>query len=168
MTEHTAAGAWDIVTATVKRWLSSTPRRTFVLFPLAVIVLEFAVYGQLSVVFWAAILMVWGFLQYRLTGRYRHGIAGGTHGMRDGNLPPRLVIEGPYRYTRNPMYLGHLIFLLGLTITLKSWFALAILIVCAVWFDRRVREDEARLAAQFGAEYTAYRASVKRWIPYIY
>ena len=35
----------------------------------------------------------------------------------------------------------------------------------AAWFQYRVRGDEARLEAKFGADYTAYRAQVKRWIP---
>jgi len=34
-----------------------------------------------------------------------------------------------------------------------------------VWFDRRVRDDEARLSALFGDRYREYRARVKRWIP---
>jgi protein-S-isoprenylcysteine O-methyltransferase Ste14 len=58
-----------------------------------------------------------------------------------------------------------LIFLAGVAITFWSWFALIVLAARAVWFDRRVRLDEARLEGIFGAEYLAYRARVKRWIP---
>jgi protein-S-isoprenylcysteine O-methyltransferase Ste14 len=76
-----------------------------------------------------------------------------------------LVVTGPYRYTRNPMYLGHLIFMLGLAITFRSWLALALLAFHAVWFHRRVLGDEARLLALFGDEYARYMRSVKRWIP---
>ena len=77
----------------------------------------------------------------------------------------RIVDEGPYRYSRNPMYLGHLIFMLGLALTFWSWFGLVLFALRAAWFQRRVLRDEARLAATFGAEYTAYRARVKRWVP---
>ena len=76
-----------------------------------------------------------------------------------------LVTAGPYRFTRNPMYLGHLIFLAGLAVTFRSYFAVALVVGHAVWFHRRVIADEARLTARFGAEYTDYMRRVKRWVP---
>ena len=82
--------------------------------------------------------------------------------------PDRIVEAGPYRWVRNPMYLGHLIFLAGLAVTLRSWVALAVFAAHTVWFDRRVREDEARLAQRFGEAYRGYCARVKRWIPGVY
>jgi protein-S-isoprenylcysteine O-methyltransferase Ste14 len=98
-----------------------------------------------------------------LVGRYRLPLAGGSAGM---DVPPQRVISrGPYRFTRNPMYLGHLIFLLGLALTFWSWFAMIILAYRALWFHRRVLQDERRLEGLFGAEYAAYRSRVKRWIP---
>jgi protein-S-isoprenylcysteine O-methyltransferase Ste14 len=63
------------------------------------------------------------------------------------------------------MYLAHIIFMLGLAVTLRSWVALIILIGRAIWFHRRVVADEARLTARFGAEYTDYARRVKRWVP---
>jgi protein-S-isoprenylcysteine O-methyltransferase Ste14 len=63
------------------------------------------------------------------------------------------------------MYLGHIIFMLGLALTLRSLVALAILVLRAIWFHRRVLADEARLTARFGAEYTDYTRRVKRWVP---
>ena len=108
-------------------------------------------------------LLVWGYLQYLYVGSYRLPRAGGTAGM---DVPPeRIITQGPYRFTRNPMYLGHLTFMLGLTLTFWSWLALVIFTGRAYWFHRRVLHDEARLEEIFGAEYAAYRAQVKRWIP---
>jgi protein-S-isoprenylcysteine O-methyltransferase Ste14 len=69
------------------------------------------------------------------------------------------------RHVRNPMYLGHLSFMLGLALTFWSWFALILLGLRAARFQSRVRHDGARLETTFGAEYAAYRARVKRWIP---
>jgi protein-S-isoprenylcysteine O-methyltransferase Ste14 len=96
-------------------------------------------------------------------GNFRTAHGGGGPGI--DNPPTRIVTEGPYRLTRNPMYLAHLIFTLGLAVTLRSFVALAILVLRAIWFHRRVVADEARLAARFGAEYTDYKARVTRWLP---
>ena len=83
-------------------------------------------------------------------------------------IPNRIIEAGPYRFTRNPMYLGHLIFMIGLVITFRSWFALILLVARAIWFQRRVLHDEARLERQFGVEYSAYRGRVKRWVPFAF
>jgi protein-S-isoprenylcysteine O-methyltransferase Ste14 len=108
-------------------------------------------------------LLAWGYLQYLFVGRYRLPRAGGTSGME---VPPeRIISVGPYRYTRNPMYLGHLIFLTGLALTFWSWFAVILLIARAIWFHGRALHDEERLEKLFGGEYTTYCARVKRWIP---
>jgi protein-S-isoprenylcysteine O-methyltransferase Ste14 len=153
--------------AYVLRWLQRTPVHTFFMCPLIVIAFELALNrGGLTMVPWGMPLPAWGYLQYRLVGNYRLPRAGGTAGM--DAMPDRFIAMGVYRYTRNPMYLGHLIFMIGLAITFWSWFALILLVARAIWFQRRVLHDEGRLDRQFGAEYSAYRARVKRWIPFIW
>ena len=145
-------------------WLGRTPVQTFILSPLAVLAFELIWRGgEIRFVPWGVPLLAWGYLQYRLVGRYRLQLAAGGPGM--AAPPKRIVAQGPYRYTRNPMYLGHLIFMSGLALTFWSAFALLLLVLRAAWFQHRVMGDEARLEATFGAEYTAYRAQVKRWIP---
>ena len=152
------------ITKAAADWLHSTPNRTFVLYPLAVVAAELIIHrGALVVVPWGAVLLAWGYLQYRFVGRYRRRIGRGGPGL--ATPPERLVVDGPYRYVRNPMYLGHLIFLLGLAITFWSAPALVLFLVHVVWFDRRVRGDEAKLTARFGAAYAGYTGRVKRWIP---
>jgi protein-S-isoprenylcysteine O-methyltransferase Ste14 len=145
-------------------WLRRTPVQTFVLCPLIVIVLELALHrGRLTFVPWGVPLLAWGYLQYLCVGSYRLPRAGGSAGM---DVPPeRIIREGPYRFTRNPMYLGHLVFMLGLALTFWSWLALVIFGGRAFWFHQRVLRDEVRLEKIFGTEYRAYRAQVKRWIP---
>jgi steroid 5-alpha reductase family enzyme len=154
------AGLW----AWLRRWLASTPVRTFAIYPAAVIAFELIRQGgTLEVIPWGVPLLIWGYGQYRLTRFYRRRHGGGGPGL---DVPPqRLVSDGPYRYTRNPMYLGHLIFMAGLALTFWSWLALAILVVNLFWFDRRVRGDEQRLLQLFGAPYADYCRRVKRWIP---
>ena len=149
----------------IVRWFQRTPVHTFVISPLLVIAFELAVYGTLTVTPWGLPLLAWGYLQYLFVGNYRLPRAGGTAGM--DAMPERIIDVGPYRYTRNPMYLGHLIFMLGLVLTFQSWFALILLIARAIWFHLRVLQDEARLEKEFGVEYSAYRARVKRWIPLV-
>ena len=148
----------------IRHWLGRTPVQTFILCPLAVAAFEAVLHGgRLTIVPWGAPLLAWGYLQYRLVGRYRLSLAGGSAGME---VPPeRIITTGPYRYTRNPMYLGHLIFLAGLAVLFWSPFAVILLVLRAFWFHRRVLRDERRLEKIFGEPYTAYRRRVKRWIP---
>ena len=146
------------------RFLSRTPVRTFLIYPLVVLLWESITQGGLiEVNLWFLPLMIGGYLQYRLCGKYRGTRGGGGPGPE---VPAeRLVSTGLYAYTRNPMYLGHLIFLTGLSLTLKSWFAAVITVVVAIWFHFRVLADEASLARQLGAPYVDYTQRVKRWIP---
>jgi len=148
----------------VNRLRKSTPIHTFVLIPAFVVACELVrQHGALAVNPWGVILLALGYLQYRLAGNFRVEHGGGGPGI---DLPPqRLVTDGPYAVTRNPMYLGHLIFTLGLAVTLRSWIAAVILILRAIWFHRRVLADEARLTAQFGQPYRDYMRRVRRWIP---
>jgi protein-S-isoprenylcysteine O-methyltransferase Ste14 len=138
--------------------------RTFILFPLAVLAVES--FRGFNILWWFAPLLAWGFLQYELVGRYRKRIGGGGPGMQ---IPPdRLVTTGPYAWCRNPMYLGHLIFLLGLALMFQSPLALVFLVSSAVWFHMRIARDEKRLHELFGADYEVYAARVKRWLPYLF
>jgi len=151
----------------LRKWIGSTSNRTFILWPLALFALEAAIQqGIPRLHWWATPFLAWGYLQYKLVGTFRTREGGGGPGI--SRPPERIVAEGPYRWTRNPMYLGHLVFLAGLALVLGSWIAAAVLAAHAVWFDRRVREDEARLAALFGEPYRDYCRRVKRWIPGVY
>jgi hypothetical protein len=151
----------------LRRWFKSTSNRTFAVYPVLVIGVALAAHGgSLPFVPWGLPLLLWGYLQYRLCGNYRTRVGGGGPGLE---VPPdRIVDEGIYGYIRNPMYLGHLIFMAGLAITFRSWLAVALLVFHCVWFDLRVRSDEVHLEARFGDAYRAYKARVKRWIPGVY
>ena len=76
-----------------------------------------------------------------------------------------LINEGPYRFSRNPIYLGFAVTYVGLAIAMNSWVALLLLFPCLVVVDRLVIQREERyLAAKFGAAYDAYRLKVRRWL----
>jgi protein-S-isoprenylcysteine O-methyltransferase Ste14 len=148
----------------MRQRLGSTSFRTFLLYPVVVVARELALNrGTLRLEPAFLPLLAWGYLQYRLVGKYRIRRGGGGPGM--DTPPERLVTSGPFAWCRNPMYLGHIIFLLGLTLSLRSELAAAITIATTVWFQFRVRRDERRLVERFGQPYLAYKARVRRWIP---
>jgi protein-S-isoprenylcysteine O-methyltransferase Ste14 len=144
--------------------LGSTSFRTFLLYPAIVVAWELVRnHGTLDFEPVFVPLLAWGYLQYHLVGRYRLRRGGGGPGM--DTPPERLVTGGPFAWCRNPMYLGHMIFLVGLTLTLRSALAAAITGYTIVWFQFRVRRDERRLAERFGQPYLDYKARVRRWVP---
>lgn len=76
-----------------------------------------------------------------------------------------LLLEGPYRFSRNPIYLGFAVAYAGFAVGMDSPVALVLLAPCLVLVDRFViRREETYLAARFGESYSAYRRSVRRWI----
>ena len=146
------------------RWLTRTPVQTFVLCPLVVIAFEFAWHdGRPVVVPWGALLMAWGYLQYLFVGRYRMPRAGGSWGIE---IPPdQIVATGPYRYTRNPMYVGLTLILIGVWLLLGTASA-ALPIAIFVWIiqSRFIRGEERFLDEIFGEQYRGYKSRVRRWI----
>jgi protein-S-isoprenylcysteine O-methyltransferase Ste14 len=147
--------------------LGGTSFRTFVFYPLLVVAFELWLNdGRLRLEAWALPLLAWGYLQYRLAGRYRLRLGGGGPGME--TPPERLVTSGPFALCRNPMYLGHLIFLAGLAFSLRSWLGAALALAAAVSLQLRVRRDERRLGERFGEPYLQYCSRVKRWIPAVF
>lgn len=76
-----------------------------------------------------------------------------------------LVTRGPFRFSRNPMYLGMVLSLLGIGFfmgTLPVFFAaLAQCIVLNFFF---IPFEEQKMERQFGEQYIAYRNSVRRWL----
>jgi protein-S-isoprenylcysteine O-methyltransferase Ste14 len=76
-----------------------------------------------------------------------------------------LVVTGPYRYSRNPMYLGATLFYLGISLWVNSlWPLLLLPIVLWVMSKGVIAREEAYLERLFGAEYRSYRARVRRWL----
>ena len=88
-----------------------------------------------------------------------------------GTLAPwdattRLVVQGPYRYVRNPMITGVATILAGEALVFRSWgiaVELAVFVVVnAIYFPL---VEEPGLLRRFGGEYEEYRARVPRWLP---
>lgn len=76
-----------------------------------------------------------------------------------------LVVTGIYARTRNPMYLGLALVLVGIAIALANPVAIAGPLLFAIWIDRfQIRPEERVLADRIGSIYTDYLASTRRWI----
>lgn len=77
----------------------------------------------------------------------------------------RLVTNGPYRFTRNPMYTGLTIAYLGGSALVDSaWPVIVLPAVIFILFQTVISREETYLTDAFGAEYTGYVASVRRWL----
>jgi protein-S-isoprenylcysteine O-methyltransferase Ste14 len=76
-----------------------------------------------------------------------------------------LVEEGPYRLTRNPMYLGFIVLYLGICFVANAFWPLIFLPeMIALLYLFAIRLEEAYLAREFGDAYREYCARVRRWI----
>ena len=77
----------------------------------------------------------------------------------------KLVTSGPYRFTRNPMYLGMALFMLGLSLMLSLEWGLVLTPVLWLAFDRLVvAREEAYLTGKFGDPYRAFLGRTRRWL----
>lgn len=76
-----------------------------------------------------------------------------------------IVRAGPYRFSRNPIYLAFSLFQLGIAIWVNSLWLLATLVgaVALIHFIV-IPKEEQYLEQRFGAEYLDYKASVRRWL----
>lgn len=78
---------------------------------------------------------------------------------------PSLIFQGPYRVTRNPMYLGATTILLGLGLALDNlWICLFALVALGVVHFIAVLPEERYLREKFGESYTQYLARVRRYL----
>jgi protein-S-isoprenylcysteine O-methyltransferase Ste14 len=83
-----------------------------------------------------------------------------------GNRPTTAIVRtGPYRFSRNPIYLAFSLFQLGLSVWLNS-LGLLLTLIAAVSLMALVviPREERYLEARFPVEYSSYRAAVRRWL----
>jgi protein-S-isoprenylcysteine O-methyltransferase Ste14 len=77
----------------------------------------------------------------------------------------QLVMHGPYRFTRNPMYTGLTIAYLGGSALIDSaWPIIVLPVVLLVLIKTVILREEMYLRDAFGVDYTGYVASVRRWL----
>jgi protein-S-isoprenylcysteine O-methyltransferase Ste14 len=83
-----------------------------------------------------------------------------------GNLPTTTIVEnGPYRFTRNPIYLGMFLGLIGLALAFDTFWLLIMLVAFALLIRYAVvAREEAYLERKFGGVYRGYCTRVRRWL----
>ena len=89
-----------------------------------------------------------------------------THQDPDPRKPsPELIPVGPYRFTRNPMYVGMALIQAGVGVALANFWIL-LLLPPTLWILKRevIEKEEAYLTRRFGEAYVAYQGSVSRWL----
>ena len=76
-----------------------------------------------------------------------------------------LVTEGVFQISRNPMYLGMVLILIGIGVLLKSLSPFLVITLFAILIDRiYIRVEERMLAEKFGTKWQAYKAQTRRWL----
>lgn len=90
-----------------------------------------------------------------------------SQGMRVISLEPQgtLITSGPYRFSRNPLYLGGNVFIFfGAALVLGSPTALVATALHLPLINRFIRREEQQLERQFGEEWQSYKKRVRRWL----
>lgn len=81
-----------------------------------------------------------------------------------GNQPTTSIVRtGPFRFSRNPIYLSFFVLQLGIALWIGSAWMVATLIPAAALVSLVVRREERYLESKFGPQYAGYRDSVRRW-----
>jgi protein-S-isoprenylcysteine O-methyltransferase Ste14 len=76
-----------------------------------------------------------------------------------------IITSGPFRFSRNPLYLGVTLMYVGLTLAVNTWWGLVVLAPLLIVMDRGVvRREERYLEAKFGERYRQYRVRVRRYL----
>jgi protein-S-isoprenylcysteine O-methyltransferase Ste14 len=80
----------------------------------------------------------------------------------------RLVTSGPFALTRNPIYLGNTLLMLGIGLAWSALWFLPLALGATVLVEKlAILREEAHLALRFGAEWETYAATAPRWLKWI-
>ena len=172
----------DDKTATSKKWLViGIIWMTIVSYFLAILLTKFVIYFPsiltlfifpkninipypynlfgLVIIFLGLLLAIWANYTLLVVGKI------GLKAREPFHIPSRLIFEGPYKFSRNPVYLAVIIMLFGLVIVITSLVILIITIGLFFLFHVKfIGWEEKNLEEAFGDEYLEYKKSVRRWI----
>jgi protein-S-isoprenylcysteine O-methyltransferase Ste14 len=116
--------------------------------------LELTVVGLVLMIM-STLLMIWAMREFRQgETAVPHKIGAST-----------LVTTGPYRFTRNPMYLSLTLLQLGIALIMGSaWVLLALIPVLVIMSEGVIAREETYMTHKFGQRYLDYKTAVRRWI----
>lgn len=122
---------------------------------------SFGIDGRLLVATGGLLFVAGAAMMFAAAGLFRRL---GTN-VRPSQPTAHIATTGPYRWTRNPMYLGMALIYAGLTIGFDGPVALALLPLVLITIQTQVIAREERyLEAKFGDDYRRYKAEVRRWL----
>ena len=109
-----------------------------------------------AIVFLAGLaLLIWAAMTFRRAGTQ----------IQTTQPTIKIVTEGPYRYSRNPIYIGMFLGLIGLAVGFDSlWLLILLVVFYLVIRYGVVAREEAYLEGKFGDIYLAYKARMRRWL----
>jgi protein-S-isoprenylcysteine O-methyltransferase Ste14 len=81
--------------------------------------------------------------------------------------PSGVVSTGAFRYVRHPLYLGSIMFYLGLSVLTISLFALLLVVVIFLFYDYLASYEEKLMESRFSDEYSNYQKRTGKWVPRI-
>jgi len=118
--------------------------------------------GEYALVGWLGVgviagglgLVLWGLFSFK--NSMRIGI--------DSITPGSLITTGAFAVSRNPLYTGFNLYLLGQFLIYPSWFFLVFLLVAMFMLDRQIRQEETFLRAQHAELYAGYSQKVRRYL----
>jgi protein-S-isoprenylcysteine O-methyltransferase Ste14 len=114
---------------------------------------------SLGVSVWAAGQMGWARLLFA-AALFPPGKGAEQH-----NIPQFLVVSGPYRYVRNPLYVTDMTLILATGLLTQNWFFIWLLLAYIGQLIIQIRLEERELRARFGAQYERYCSLVPRFVP---
>ena len=83
----------------------------------------------------------------------------------ENRVPQRLVVEGPYRYVRNPLYDTDFLLILGTALLTRSWFLILLAVLYAAQLALQIPLEERELRQRFESRYRRYCRLVPRFVP---
>ena len=86
-------------------------------------------------------------------------------GAEENNVPQRLVVEGPYRYVRNPLYVTDFCVIVGAALLARNWGLVLLAAFYAAQLALQLPLEERELRERFGAPYRRYCRLVPRFVP---
>jgi protein-S-isoprenylcysteine O-methyltransferase Ste14 len=86
-------------------------------------------------------------------------------GAEENNVPQRLVVEGPYRYLRNPLYVTDFCLILGAALLTRNWGLILLAALYAAQLALQLPLEERELRERFGGPYCRYCELVPRFVP---